>query len=1064
MVAEHTTKQAHDFVHLHLHSSYSLLDGAIRPLDLVKKVKELGMHTVAVTDHGNLFGALEFYEVAKAEGIKPIIGYEAYVAPGSRFEKRNLEDLADGRAYHLILLAKNAQGYKNLVRLASRAYTEGFYHKPRIDYELLAQFSEGLIGLTACLAGEVNRLLYRGQMAKALELAGRLNEIFGQGNFYLEIQKHGLPEEEQVAKGAFELSRRLNIPLVLTNDAHFLTRNDQLAQEVMLRIQLNKKMEDPLDFGFNEEFYVKSPAEMFQLYPELPQAFYNTLEIAAMCNFEFTADNPLLPHFAVPEGKTLADYLVEQAYAGLSRRFAGEIPPRYRERLQYELDVIRSMGFEGYFLIVADFIDFARRNGIPVGPGRGSAVGSLVAYALGITALDPLQYDLLFERFLNPQRREMPDIDVDFCRDRREEVIRYVVQKYGESHVSQIITFGTLSARAVIKDVARVLGVDFQSINALSKHLPDTPGISLREAVAASPEVQRYFEQGEKERRLYNIALALEGMPRNAGKHAAGVVIAPCPLEEIVPLARDAKTGAIVTQYEMNLLPKVGLVKMDFLGLKNLTVIHSCVEEIRRRRGQTLDIAQLPLDDEKTYQLLSQGLTRGLFQVESAGITRLLVRAQPQAFEDIVALIALYRPGPLESGMTESYIRRKNGELKVEYPHPLLEPILRDTYGTFVYQEQVMLASQVIAGFSPAEADTLRKAMGKKDVEKMAKMKEKFVAGAVAKGFAADWAAALFDSMAEFAKYGFNKSHSAAYGLITYQTAFLKANYTIEFFKASMDADVGDTDKLIGYIHDARQFGITVLPPDLNESDVGFTITDEHTIRFGLLAIKGLGETAARAIVSARQKAGRFRSLADFVAKMPGGILNRKLLDALAFAGATDCLGVTRATVIHHAEEILQYAARLHRDRDSGQSSLFDSDEIIAELRLTPVPEFSSEEKLLKEKQVLGLYLTSHPLDRFSEVAKHIPLTAIAELDDGTSKERRVSVLAVIDSLRTATSRRGAFYILTIADKTGQLEVRVFHNTMEEVRPHLRENACAIFDLKVQAFREAELTTLIATL
>jgi len=1051
-----------DFAHLHLHSTYSLLDGAIRATDLVTKCKELGMTSVAVTDHGNMFGAIEFYEAAKKAGVKPIIGYEAYVAPGSRFEKRNQEDLVDGRAYHLILLAKNKVGYKNLIKLASKAYTEGLYYKPRIDYELLAQYADGLVGMTACLAGEVNRLIYRQQMPKAKELSGRLNEIFGKGNFYLEIQNHGIPEQLEVARGAVEISKQLDIPLVLTNDSHFLNRADQKAQDAMLRIQMNKKITDPLDFGFNEEFYVKSPEEMSRLYPELPDAFNNTLAIAEMCNFDFEFGAPLLPDFKLPPTMTLGDYLVAETISGLSRRFDGNVSDKHRERLQYELDVIKNMGFEGYFLIVADFINYARSNQIPVGPGRGSAVGSLVAYSLGITDLDPLKYDLLFERFLNPSRKEMPDIDVDFCRDRREEVIRYVVAKYGEDHVSQIITFGTLSAKAVIKDVARVLGIDYQIINALSKNLPDTPGISLADAVAASPEIRKFFEQGEKERQLYAIAQTLEGMPRNSGKHAAGVVIAPQPLDEIVPLAKDSKTDSIVTQYDMNLLPKIGLVKMDFLGLKNLTVIQNCVSEIKRRRGIDLDMSRLPLDDAKTYQLLTQGKTRGVFQVESTGITKLLMQAKPRAFEDIVAIIALYRPGPLESGMTESYVKRKNGEMRVEYPHISLEPILKDTYGTFVYQEQIMLASQIIGGFTLAEADTLRKAMGKKNAEEMAKMKAKFVSGAKEKKFQEKWATELFDNMAEFAKYGFNKSHSAAYGLITYQTAYLKVNYTIEFLKASMDADIGDTDKIIGYINHAKELGISVLPPDINESDVYFTILDDKRLRFGLLGIKGLGEAPAQAIVAERASVGgRYKTLADFAEALDSKTLNRRMLDALTFAGATDSLGYPRASIVQAADEILKFAAAAHLDRSSGQSSLFGGSEgEAARLQIPLTKEFSEDEKLLKEKQTLGLYLTSHPLNKFDGMASHMRLTEIDSLDDGHSKDRRVSVLAVIDSMRTVTSKRGAFHLLKITDKTGQIEVRVFQNSYEQVKMHIKENTCAIFDIRVQAFREEEVTTM----
>ncbi|HRP68214.1 MAG TPA: DNA polymerase III subunit alpha, partial [Turneriella sp.] len=619
---------------------------------------------------------------------------------------------------------------------------------------------------------------------------------------------------------------------------------------------------------------------------------------------------------------------------------------------------------------------------------------------------------------------------------------------------------------AVIKDVARVLGVDYQLINALSKNLPDTPGISLQDAVDASPEIKKYFEQGEKEKQLFAIAKRLEGMPRNSGKHAAGVVIAPYPLDDIVPLAKDSKTDSIVTQYDMTLLPKVGLVKMDFLGLKNLTIIQHCVEEIERRRGIKLNMAEIPLDDTKTYQLLTHGQTRGVFQVESTGLTKLLMQAKPRVFEDIVAIVALYRPGPLESGMTESYVKRKTGEMRVEYPHASLEPILKDTYGTFVYQEQIMLASQIVGGFTLAEADTLRKAMGKKKVDVMEKMKAQFVAGAKEKNHKEKWASELFDNMAEFAKYGFNKSHSAAYGFITYQTAYLKVNYTIEFLKASMDADIGDTDKIISYISHAKELGIEVLPPDVNESDVYFTILDEHRLRFGLLAIKGLGESPAAAIVQARAaNNNRFKSLVDFVESLDSKTLNRRVLDTLTFAGALDSLGYTRASLIHSADEILKFAAAAYLDRSSGQSSLFGGDEIEVErLQIPAIQEFSDDEKLLKEKQTLGLYVTAHPLDKFADASAHMNVVQIKDLDDGTSKERRLSILAVVDSLRTVTSKRGAFYILKVADRTGQIEIRIFANLYEQVKARLQENVCAIFDLRVLAIREEEITTMNYTL
>ncbi|MCS6984911.1 MAG: DNA polymerase III subunit alpha [Leptospiraceae bacterium] len=1046
------------FTHLHLHTVYSLLDGAIRIEDLMQQVKSLGMDAVAITDHGNMFGVIDFYLAAQKHGIKPIIGCEVYVAPQSRFSRAEVRKIADGANYHLVLLAKDKKGYKNLIKLCSRAYTEGYYYKPRIDYELLAQHSEGLVALTACLGGEVNRLLYEGDHEKARKLAGQLSEIMGKGNFYLEIQKHGLPEEEQVARGAYELSRRLGIPLVLTNDAHFLRREDQKAQEIMLRIQLNRKLNDKLEFSFNEEFYVKSPQEMALLYPELMDAIHNTQTIKEMCQLELELGHPLLPDFKTPAGQSLAEYLEELAKKGLQDRFEGrEVPPLYQQRLEHELSVIHEMGFDGYFLIVWDFIRFAKERGIPVGPGRGSAAGSLVAYALGITSIDPLRYNLLFERFLNPQRKELPDIDIDFCRDRREEVIEYVTQKYGADHVSQIITFGTLSAKAVIKDVARVLDIEFSYINSLTKVIPNTPGIKLADTLEMSPELKDFVQKEEKGKLLYQVALALEGTPRNAGKHAAGVVISPQPLEEIIPLAKDTSTGSVITQFEKTALEKVGLVKMDFLGLKNLTIIENTLKEIRRSQAKSIDLEKIPLDDPKTFTLLQNGNTKGVFQVEGAGLTKLLREAKPTTFEDIVACLALYRPGPLESGMTESYVKRKNGLEKVSYPHPDLEPILKETFGTFVYQEQIMLVSQIMAGFTPAEADNLRKAMGKKQAQVMEKMRHKFIEQAVERGYDETLATSLFDDMSKFAEYGFNKSHSAAYGLITYWTAYLKANYPVEFMKASLDADIENTDKLVGLLRAAKDMGIEILPPDVQESEVFFSIVAPQKLRYGLLGIKGLGRGAAQAIVEAR-RGGAFQDITDLFLRLDPKLCHRKILESLVLSGACDRFGISRRTYIENADDILNFVSTKRRDDESGQISLFEDGQTGGRtFYLSPLPEWDVDTKLGHERETLGLYLSAHPLEKYQSIIKMSRLTPLSELDDGHSSERKVNVVGVIEDYRVTQNRKGSTVTLVkISDQSDIAEIRVSSVLYEKVRPLLEKGRIIVAEVRVTAFREED--------
>ncbi|HMY46461.1 MAG TPA: DNA polymerase III subunit alpha, partial [Leptospiraceae bacterium] len=797
-----------DFAHLHLHTTYSLLDGAIRIPDLMKYCKENGMSSVAMTDHGNMFGAIQFYKEAVKQGIKPIIGNEFYVAPGSRHEKKHMERLADGNNYHLILLAQNQTGYANLIRLTSRSYTEGFYKKPRIDYELLEKHSEGLICLTACLGGEVQNKIINGREPEARDLAGRMKEIFGEDRFYLEIQNHGIPEERTAALGNIEIAKKNGIRLALTNDSHFLKREDHSAQDILLRINQKKTIEDPTSFSFTPDFHVKTPAEMFGLFPEHPDAFYNTLRIAEMVDLNFKFGNPLLPKFDVPQNYTLDSYLHHIAYEGLKKRY-GTITKEVNDRFEFEFSVIQKMDFAGYFLIVQDFINHAKSRDIPVGPGRGSAAGSIISYALGITDLDPIRYGLLFERFLNPDRKEMPDIDVDFCVERREEVIQYVRDKYGKDRVGQIITYGTMAAKACLKDVARVLNIPFAESNDISKMFPEELGIGIDDALAKSKDLKAYSEKGDIQKRLFTAARRLEDNVRHTGVHAAGVVIAPAPLEELVPLATVASkdettegSRVLVTQYDMTALSEVGLVKMDFLGLRNLTVLHNTVREVERRTGKKIDLLNLPMDDEKTFKLLQRADIKGVFQLEtSPGMRDFCSRIAPRRFEDLIDLIALYRPGPLQSGMAESYIKRRKGQEKVSYPHPDVKEVLEDTFGVIIYQEQVMLISRKIGGFTPGESDALRKAMGKKIHEKMQEMKAKFISGAQKLGHAEKFASDLFDQMAEFASYGFNKSHSAAYALIVYQTAYMKANYPTDTMRSLLESKVGKTEELVPYLN-----------------------------------------------------------------------------------------------------------------------------------------------------------------------------------------------------------------------------------------------------------------------
>ncbi|MCB1174713.1 MAG: DNA polymerase III subunit alpha [Leptospiraceae bacterium] len=1033
-------RQQHRFTHLHLHTSYSLLDGAIRIPELMRHVKANGMDAVAMTDHGNMFGAIEFYQAAIKEGVKPIIGCEFYVAPGDMREKRNMEaQIQDGGNYHLVLLAQNETGYRNLIKLASRSYTEGFYRKPRIDYNLLAENNAGLICLTACLGGEVQQHILRERHAEAARLAGHLSEVFGKDRFYLEIQKHGLKEEDVVARANLEIARQHNIPLVVTNDSHFLTQSDQQAQEILLRINQKKNINEELFFSFNEHFYVKNPAEMARLFPELPEAMHNTQKINEMVQLDFTFGNPLLPRFDVPEGYNLQSWLYKLAEEGLKRRY-NEITPPIRQRFEFEYQVITSMDFPGYFLIVQDFINWAKQNGVPVGPGRGSAAGSIVAYALGITDIDPIRYGLLFERFLNPDRKEMPDIDVDFCAEKREEVIKYVRTKYGADKVGQIITYGRMAAKACLKDVARVLNIGFDEANSISKMFPDKLNIKIGEALETSSELRKYSESGDVQRQLFAVARKLEDNTRHTGIHAAGVVIAPQPLESLVPLAtvakkdENGKTERVpVCQYDMNALTNVGLVKMDFLGLRNLTIIENCLQGIQKRGAKRPDMAALPLDDPKTYQLLQRGDVSGVFQVESGGMREFVIRMAPERFEEIIAVIALFRPGPLDAGMAESFINRKKGREKVVYPHPDLHDVLADTFGVIVYQEQIMQISRVIGGFTPGEADALRKAMGKKKEDQMAKMKEKFLAGARERGYDVNFANSYYDQMAEFAKYGFNKSHSAAYAFIVYQTAWLKANYPTDYMRAVLDAELGKIDQLVPYINTCREMGIEIMGPDINESEHRFTYIQEGVLRFGMGALKGVGAGAVEAILASRQNlaGGKFKSFFHFTEEVNLKEMNKRTLEALIHAGAFQSLGYTRKTLKASLEMAWSHGQKSQVDKESGQFNLFAGVQNSVSLN-DPIPkkedslEYSQEELLQLEKEVMGFYFSGHPMDKYRRILEKVHVHTIQMLNQCKHKQN-VELACLIQSYQIKLTRKNQeMGRLMLEDMTGSIEATLF--------------------------------------
>ena len=1022
------------FVHLHCHTEYSLLDGANKVDKLFDRIKHLKQPAVAMTDHGNMFGAVEFYREAVSHGIKPIIGCEIYVAPTSRFERKGVDRGPKEYNNHLILLAMNREGYRNLCKLVSLGYMEGFYYKPRIDKELLKELNGGLIALSACLQGEVSQAFSAGNSDKAKAAAEAYLSIFGD-RYYLEIQDNKLAEQEKVNRLIVELAKDLSVPLVATNDCHYGERDDYQAHDVLLCVQTGKTVHEHNRLKLEtEELYLKSADEMSRGFQYCPEAVERTLEIAERCNLELEFGKYHFPTFTPPKEVGLDDYLDELARAGLEERLQGNTDPEsrraYEERLEYELDVIKRMQFPGYFLVVADFINYAKKQGIPVGPGRGSSAGSLVAYALKITDLDPIRHVLLFERFLNPERRSMPDIDVDFCIRGRAQVIQYVKDKYGADRVAQIATFGTLKAKAAIKDVGRALGFSFAETDAIAKLIPapkqgfDYP---LSESIKMESRLQELIKTDPRVKTLIDHALRLEGLTRHASTHAAGVVLSNLPLVDHLPLFVD-KEGGIVTQFDMGSVEKIGLVKFDFLGLKTLTLIHDCLKLIDASRGVKIDLNQLPLDDKKTYKLLCNGNTTGVFQLESTGIREMTVKIRPNCFEDLVAILALYRPGPLDSGMAEEYIKRKHGKEKIKYLHPLLESILKDTHGVIVYQEQVMQIAQVLAGYSMGEADILRRAMGKKDPEEMAAQRERFVDGAKKNKIDSPRATEIFDQMETFARYGFNKSHSAAYALVSYQTAYLKSHFPVEFMAALMTSEMGDTDKVIKNLAECRVRGIEVLAPDVNESLADFTPVEDK-IRFGLAAVKNVGEKAVEVILESRKGGGRFESLFDFCRRVDLSAVNRRVIESLIKCGAFDSTQVPRARMTLALDEAMKVGQAFQRDQQSNQIDIFqmlggaNKGAIRPGDVYPPGDDWSAQQALAFEKEALGFYISGHPLDKFERSIKKLTSGTLASLKEKPSPGD-VKVGGVVSALRLRNTKKGERYgSFNLEDKTGFMEV-----------------------------------------
>lgn len=1034
-----------EFTHLHVHTEYSLLDGSSKIKEITSRAKELGMKSLAITDHGVMYGVIDFYKAAKEVGIKPILGCEVYVAPGSRFDKQPGE--SESRYYHLVLLAENNTGYKNLMKIVSRGFTEGFYYKPRVDYEVLEQFHEGIIALSACLAGEVQRYLARGMYEAGCEAAKRYEGIFGKGNFFLELQDHGIPEQKYVNPQLIRMSQELGIDLVCTNDVHYTYAQDADAHDILLCIQTGKKVTDENRMRYDGgQYYLKSPEEMAELFPYAPQALENTCKIAERCNVEIEFGVTKVPHFEVPQGFDSWTYLNHLCNEGMKRRYP-DADEEKKKRLEYELSVIHKMGYVDYFLIVWDYINYAKTHGIAVGPGRGSAAGSIVSYCLGITDIDPIKYSLIFERFLNPERVSMPDIDVDFCYERRQEVIDYVVEKYGKDCVVQIVTFGTMAARAVIKDVGRVLDLPYAMVDNIAKMVPREIGITIDKAIQENPDLRNAYENDAQVHDLIDKSKRLEGLPRHASMHAAGVLISQKAVDEYVPVATGAD-GAVVAQFVMTTLEELGLLKMDFLGLRTLTVIQDA-EKLARKKNPEFSIDNINYEDKNVYDMISTGKCEGIFQLESAGMKNFMKELKPQSIEDLIAGISLYRPGPMD--FIPQYIKGKNNPGDITYDCPMLEPILKPTYGCIVYQEQVMQIVRDLAGYSLGRSDLVRRAMSKKKTSVMEKERQNFiygnpeenVPGCISNGIDEKTANKIYDDMIDFAKYAFNKSHAACYAVVAYQTAYLKTYYPVEFMAALMTSVVDNTDKVAGYIYVCRQMNIQMLPPDVNTSDMEFSVED-NAIRFGLSAVKSLGRPTIKAIIDERNKS-RFTSMQDFISRLYTD-LNKRTLENLIKSGAFDTFGNNRRQMMSVYARMLDNEAKQGKDAISGQMSLFDlvdeSEKSQFEIKMPDVSEYTKEDILAFEKEVLGVYVSGHPLDEYAAMwKKHISaMSTDFELDDETGEPKvKVDSKATIGGMIMAKSVKPTktgqlMAYLTIEDLVGTVEVIVFPRTFSTYR------------------------------
>jgi DNA polymerase-3 subunit alpha len=1033
-----------DFVHLHLHSEYSLLDGACRIEELLDKAVELKMPALAITEHGNMFSSIVFHDQARKRGINPILGCEVYVAPGDR---RTKSGTPGETANHLVLLAETREGYHNLIKLVSSGYTEGFYYKPRIDKDLLHTHAKGLIGLSSCLKGEVATGIRTEQMARATQAAATYRDILGDGNFFLEMQYQGIEDQLIVNKGLVPIARNLGLPLVCTNDVHYLKNSDHRPHDILLCIGTGKTVNDADRLKYHgDQFYLKTPEEMAGIFGEFPEALANTVRIANRVNVDLSGTVNQLPNFDVPPGFTLDEYFEHVVREGFNQRVTRlqDLQARgvlrhtvdeYERRLTYEIEMIKQMKYPGYFLIVWDFIRYAREKGIPVGPGRGSAAGSFVAYCLRITDVDPIEYDLIFERFLNPERVSLPDIDIDFCERRRGEVISYVTEKYGRENVAQIITFGTMKARAVVRDVARVMDIPYADADRVAKAVPPALDMTLKKALEESPALKELQAKDDRVRELLAVAQRLEGMTRHASVHAAGVVIAPRPLTEFVPLYKSQK-DEIVTQWAMKEVERVGLLKMDFLGLSTLTLISDALHEIKRTEGIDLDIDAIPLDDARTYKLFGDGQTYGVFQFESSGMRELLRKAKPERLDDLIALNALYRPGPLKSGMVDDFIARKQGKTEVKYELAALEPILSDTYGVIAYQEQVMRIAAVLAGFSMGQSDVLRKAMGKKDPKVMAKQREAFMEGTRAKGVSEKKATKIFDLMEYFAGYGFNKSHSTTYAWVAYQTGFLKANYPRHFVAALLTIEAANTDKLAMYLGECRELNVPILAPDVNASELAFSVVPAG-VRFGLCAVKNVGEGAVQSILAVRRERGRIDSIYTLCEHVDLRLVNKRVLESLVKAGALDSVGpqddttpLRRARLFDAVDKALEHGSRKQRNRLEGAMSFFDLPQDGEELAAIPLPNatpWSEAQQLAGEKEALGFYMSGHPLERF---ARDLQLFGAKRIADLTVSEADIWMAGIVSGLRPLKTRKGdRMAVFMLDDTDGSVEVVVFPET-----------------------------------